>query len=83
VCTVQPYIGKDLSILEDGYNTRDIRTVFTETKCSVGKEGSDQLADEVLIDETWFKVIKAQPWQTGIISHYALTVVELDEVLNE
>ena len=82
ICTYQPYVGYDLKVLEDGFNTSNIYKVFTETKCVVGKEGTTELSDELSIDGKWFKVVKSQPWQVGVRSHYCLTVVEIDEVNN-
>lgn len=81
-CTVQPYIGDDLLTLEDGYSNKNVLKIWTETKCVTTKEGSAELADEVYFDGDWYKVKKSQPWQNGVISHYELTVVQIDEVLN-
>jgi hypothetical protein len=82
VCTYQPYVGYDLKVLEDGFNTTSIYKVFTDTECVVGQEGTTELSDELNIGSKWFKVVKSQPWQVGVRSHYCLTVVEIDEVNN-
>lgn len=80
-CTVQPYIGDVFLLAPDGFQGKDIFTVFTETQLSIGKEGGTTKPDEVLINSKWFRVVKVQPWQVGLIPHYECVVVELDEAL--
>lgn len=77
-CTVQPYVGDDFILGSDGYGTKDLFTVFTATQLTAGDENSTVKADEVQINNQWYKVIKVQPWGVGVIPHYCATVVLKD-----
>lgn len=80
-CTVQPYVGVDTVAATDGFNTSSIYTIFTDTKLSAGKEGTSNKADEVMVNDSWCRVVKVKPWQNGLISHYEIVVIEKDEGL--
>ena len=80
-CTVQPYVGDTFQLAPDGFQGKDVFTVFTETLLTRGKEGSLIKPDELLINNVWFRVVKVKPWQVGLIPHYECIVVELDEGL--
>ena len=80
-CTVQPYVGDTFQLAPDGFQGKDVFTLFTETLLTRGKEDSLIKPDEVLINNIWFRVVKVKPWQVGLIPHYECIVVELDEGL--
>lgn len=80
-CTIQPYVGDTFQLAPDGFQGKDVFTVFTETLLTRGKEGSLIKPDELLINNVWFRVVKVKPWQVGLIPHYECIVVELDEGL--
>lgn len=80
-CTVQPYTGDRLALSSDGFQGKDIQTIFTETELTSGLEASNRKADEVLINSRYYKVVKVKPWQVGVIPHYECIVVEIDEGL--
>lgn len=74
-CTVQPYQADEMLLQPDGMAIRDAYTIYTDTLALAGIEGNPRKADEVLLNGSWYKVIKAAPWQVGVISHYELIVV--------
>lgn len=80
-CTLQPYVGDTFLLAPEGMHNKDVYTLFTATKLSVGKQGTTQKPDEVFYDDKWFRVVKVKAWQTGVINHYECVVVELDEEL--
>lgn len=80
-CTVQPVIGGSMTPDLIGYADREIYTVYTSTMLSFGVEGTNRKPDELLINNKWFKVIRCESWQVGIIPHYECIVVEKDEGL--
>ena len=78
LCTVQPFVGDDLVIAQDGFSTKDVYTLFTATPVTSGDEDSDVKADEVEYKGKWYKVYKVQDWDVGIIPHFCATLVLKD-----
>lgn len=77
-CTVQPYVGLDTMAGQDGFNNVTAYTIFTDTKVSAGKEGTNNKPDEIMVNGAWCRVIKVKPWQNGLIPHYEIVVIEKD-----
>ena len=80
-CTVQPVVGGSMTPDLIGYADREIYTVYTSTLLSFGVEGTNRKPDELFINNKWFKVIRCERWQVGVIPHYECVVVEKDEGL--
>lgn len=68
-CTVQPYQADELLLQPDGMAIRDAYTIYTDTAATAGEEGNTIKADEVNLFGGWYKVLKAAPWQVGVINH--------------
>jgi hypothetical protein len=81
LCTVQPMVGNDMLALVDGYQNKDCYTIWTQTECRVGKEGTHIKADEIQLYNKWYRVLKVKNWSVGVIPHYEVLVVEIDEGL--
>lgn len=80
-CTVQPYQADELLLQPDGMAIRDAYVIYTDTATSSGEEGNTIKADEVNLYGGWYKVVKASPWQVGVINHWELIVVRKQENL--
>lgn len=80
-CTAQPLVGDDLINAVEGYDSKSVYTVYTETKVTQGKQGTNIKPDEIQINGEWYRVIKVKAWQVGVIPHYEVTCVEIDEGL--
>lgn len=81
LCTWQPYVGDTFQLAPDGFQGKDVLTLFTATELTKGREGGVIKPDEVLIKNVWYRVVKVKPWSVGIIPHYECVVVEIDEGL--
>lgn len=78
LCTVQPYVGEDLIVGADGFQSKSAFTVFTDTPITEGEEGSLIKPDELLIYGKWYRAAKVKVWQVGVIPHYECTFVQKD-----
>lgn len=81
LCTVQPFVGDTFLLSPEGFQNKDVYTLFTQTKLQIGKQGTTEKADEVFFDNKWFRVVKVKNWSVGLIPHYECVIVELDEGL--
>lgn len=75
-CTVQPYVGDDLIVSGDGFDSKTVYTIFTETEVTEGEDDSTIKPDEVKVYGKWYRVAKVKRWQTGVIPHYEIIVVK-------
>ena len=75
----QPATGKDLEALPSGYRDSVIYKIFTTTRLRSVEEGGDELADEVVIEDKRYKVIKLANWDVGVQTHYEAIVSQLNE----
>ena len=80
-CTVQPYVGDDLILAGDGFQNKSAYTIFTNTAVTEGLEGSTRKADEIQLYNDWYKVVKVKNWMVGVIPHYEVVCIRMDEAL--
>lgn len=80
-CTVQPFVGKDFILTADGLQSKSVYTIFTNTLVIVGDEGGSRKADEILIDNEWYRVVRVKQWFVGVIPHYEVVCIRIDEAL--
>jgi len=73
--TVQAYVGDDLVVQQDGFQSKEAYTLFTETKLTDGEEDSLIKPDEVFVFDSWCRVVKVKARTVGIIPHYECVVV--------
>jgi hypothetical protein len=73
--SVQPTPAEILMTLPEGYRTRSLKTLYTNTKLntSVTNETSP---DIVIIDNEKYVVIQVAPWNNTKISHWKITVAK-------
>jgi hypothetical protein len=74
--SVQPSPGRDLLTLPEARRNKVTYTLYTDTALSAG---GGQNPDHVTIDGQVYEVVKAEPWQNGILSHYRVLVQLLSE----
>lgn len=78
LCTIQPFVGDDMLPALEGFSTKDVYTVFTETEIIAGEEGTAIKSDEIQIYNKWYRVVKVKKWQVGVIPHYEVVCILLD-----
>lgn len=81
MCTVQPFIGSRIQLMNEGYREMIELVVFTQTEVKGNKQGTNQGGDEIFINGAWYKVLEVQPWQVGVIPHYYACCTRMEESL--
>lgn len=77
---VQPVAGNQLDVLPEGYRDRKNHRVYTTTPVFTAKEATNGLADQIeAYPGVWCDVIKVEPWDYGLQSHYLAYVSEENE----
>lgn len=77
---VQPVPGNQLDVFPEGYRDRRTYKVFTTTPVFTAKEATSGLADQIeAYPDVWCDVIKVEPWDYGLQSHYLAYVSEENE----
>jgi len=78
--SVQPVTGYSLQAVPEGYRDNRVVRVYTTTEVLIGDEGTDLKGDQIEFEPgRWGRVVKVEPWQVGVQSHYLAFVVEVNE----
>ncbi len=74
--SVQPLAAQETLLLPE--NRREVKNfkLFTDTKLLATEKGGDN-ADYVVIDGLDYEVMRVDPWQNAVISHYRVIVSKL------
>lgn len=88
-CVIQPITGKAIrdqneKLMDEGGNEYDSYTVYTTTRLLRAREGTDELADQLLLtdsrgDSTWFTVIKCDPHPSSGVERYKVYLIAIPE----
>lgn len=88
-CVVQPMTGKaardyTAQLMQEGGKQYDSFTVYSTTPLRGPKEGTGQLADQILLpnsigESTWFTVIKSDIYSSSGVQRYRAFVVSVPE----
>lgn len=73
--STQPAPGQETQSLPEGRRNKEAYVLFTDTELFVTDVKLNQVADQVQIGSFWYEVVKCQPFQCGVISHYRALVV--------
>ena len=76
LASVQPLEMHEMEALPEGRRNHKAYWLFTSTQLNIV---GTQNPDIITIDSEDYEVIKQQPWQNGVISHYETLVVEVLE----
>lgn len=92
-CVIQPVSGRavrdyNLQSLPEGYRDYDSFYVYSSTILYAGKEGTNELPDQILIPnqrgvQKWYTVIKSDDHKTTDVNRYKAFVVLLPEAKAE
>lgn len=92
-CVIQPVSGRavrdyNLQSLPEGYRDYDSFYVYSSTLLYAGKEGTDELSDQILIPnqrgvQKWYTVIKSDEHKTTNVERYKAFVVLMPEFKEE
>ena len=78
--SVQPVTGYSLQAVPEGYRDNRVVKIYTTTEVVIGEEGTTLKGDQIEFETgRWGRVIKVEPWQVGVQSHYLAFVVEVNE----
>lgn len=78
--SVQPVTGYALQAVPEGYRDNRVVKVYTTTEVLIADEGTTLKGDLVEFETgRWGRVIKVEPWNVGVQSHYLAFVVEVNE----
>lgn len=88
-CVIQPITGKALrdqneKLLDEGGNEYDSYTVYTTTRLLRAREGTNDLADQLLLpdsrgEDTWFTTIKCDPHPSSGVQRYKVYLIAIPE----
>lgn len=77
---LQPTTGNKATATTDGYTDKEMYCLFTTTELQQPDEGSNDKGDEVeVFPNRWATVLRVEPWQYGLQSHYKVTLVMNNE----
>ena len=73
--TVRPSSGKDVQVLEEGHRAREAITVYTATLPRVDSQHDGRRGTVYVVDGVSYRVMRAEPHRSGLISHYKAIAV--------
>lgn len=77
---LQPITGEDARATSEGYKDKEIYILYTTTELKGPEEGTSNRGDLVEIEAgKWARVLKVEPWQYGLQSHYKAKLVVENE----
>ena len=88
-CVVQPMRGKAArdqngQLVEEGEKNYDSYTVYTSTRLLTAREGTSDLADQVLLMDsrgnmTWFTVMKCDAFPSSGVARFRVYLIAIPE----
>lgn len=78
--SLQPVSGNKAQALMEGKRLISIMEFITAVKLIAADPITQISGDIVTIDGNPYEVILVEPWQNGILNHYACTMIRKDEV---
>jgi len=80
--TLQPLSPEEIRLLPEGRRTSESYNIFSKTELKLSSIENKTNPDIVLINGVKFEVIKVNKWTNGIIDHYHIIIVKIDEQSN-
>lgn len=75
-----PVSGYALQAVPEGYRDSRVGKIYTTTETLIADEGTDLKGDLIEFETgKWARVIKVEPWNVGVQTHYLAYVVEVNE----
>lgn len=76
---LQPIIGKDISLVPDGFKRTDTRVIYTKTELRTVNEDLGTEADNVVLPDGDYQVQAVEPWIGRRLSHYKVIIVKKEK----
>jgi hypothetical protein len=75
--SLQPLNGIELRLLPE--NRREVASyrIYTDTELFTGAKGSSQSPDRAVLSDGQYEVVRVEPWQNGLVSHYKIFISKL------
>lgn len=78
--SLQPISGFTLQAVPEGYREGARYTFWTVTEILPLMQGSDQLSDQILIDDKWYSIYSLSDWtRTSFLDHNQCVAVYEDQ----